>query len=67
MNLLQKPKTDRVLVVIEENKMQIAAGSSHTCFLLNTGEVKCTGINNFGQLGDGTNVKRNSPVNTLID
>ncbi len=40
----------------------IAAGSSHNCALTNTGGVKCWGINYFGEIGDGTNTDRHSPV-----
>src|SRR5688572_2799437 len=40
----------------------IAAGTSHTCALLATGEVRCWGRNSAGQLGDGTGVRRASPV-----
>jgi hypothetical protein len=31
---------------------QIAAGSNHTCALLDSGEVRCWGFNRLGQLGD---------------
>lgn len=39
----------------------IAAGSHHTCVVLDTGELKCWGRNNFGQLGLGDTVDRLSP------
>ena len=32
----------------------IAAGSEHSCALLNTGDIKCWGRDGFGELGDGT-------------
>ena len=35
----------------------IAAGTYHTCVLIN-GSVKCWGSNTFGNLGDGTNLNR---------
>jgi alpha-tubulin suppressor-like RCC1 family protein len=41
----------------------IVAGSEHTCALTTTGAIWCWGANASGQLGDGTNVNRNAPVN----
>lgn len=40
----------------------IAAGDNHTCAVLQTGTVWCWGANNYGQLGNGSNVASNLPV-----
>jgi alpha-tubulin suppressor-like RCC1 family protein len=40
----------------------IAAGDSHTCALLRVGSMKCWGYNDWGQLGDGTQLNRLRPV-----
>ncbi|MBN1441040.1 MAG: hypothetical protein JW929_16670, partial [Anaerolineales bacterium] len=36
--------------------LQLAAGRHHTCARMNVNRVRCWGNNQFGQLGDGTNL-----------
>ena len=40
----------------------IAAGYSDACALSNQGAVSCWGANWYGELGDGTNINRTTPV-----
>ncbi len=40
----------------------ISAGLGHTCALLWNGTAECWGLNQFGELGDGTTVNRLLPV-----
>lgn len=40
----------------------VATGSNHSCALFANGTVRCWGDNSFGQLGDGTQTNRNTPV-----
>jgi len=49
--------TDRTAVAI-------AAGSSHTCAILDDGSVSCWGFNGNGRLGDGTTTNSNTPTQT---
>jgi|GEM_PF-3889605 len=39
----------------------IAAGGTHTCALLNTGDIQCWGLNSYGQLGRTVNNGNNNP------
>lgn len=43
----------------------IAAGSSHSLSICNDGRVMAWGENTYGQLGDGTNIDKNSPTQVL--
>ncbi len=47
---------------------QIEAGFDHTCALEESGDVFCCwGLNSFGQLGDGSETSRSSPVRVQFD
>ena len=44
------------------------SGEDHTCAILDNGEAKCWGYDNYGQLGDGgSNTNTNAPSSTAID
>jgi alpha-tubulin suppressor-like RCC1 family protein len=43
----------------------IATGAYHTCAVTNQGGVKCWGYNLVGQLGDGSNDQRFTPVGVV--
>jgi alpha-tubulin suppressor-like RCC1 family protein len=43
----------------------IAARGDHTCALVTNGAIKCWGSNGFGQLGDGSNTRRLTPVDVI--
>jgi len=51
-----------VTVSLPLGAIAIAAGTSHTCAVLNNGTVRCWGRNNLGQLGDATMIDSNVPV-----
>jgi len=45
--------------------INLVSGIHHTCVLTSANEVFCWGLNNSGQLGDGTTENRNEPI--LVD
>ncbi len=40
----------------------VTTGEHHSCALMTSGQVRCWGLNSYGQLGDGTQVSRTRPV-----
>ena len=42
--------------------ISVAAAGAHTCGLTAAGRIYCWGVNNYGQLGDGTLTNRFTPV-----
>ena len=58
--------TPTALSTLTSGVAQITAGRDHNCALLSTGGVKCWGRNDTGQLGDGTNTGRVTPVDVVI-
>jgi uncharacterized protein (TIGR02145 family) len=51
-----------VLSLIAGTITAIATGDSHTCAIKTDGSVLCWGYNGSGQLGDGTNIDKRTPV-----
>jgi alpha-tubulin suppressor-like RCC1 family protein len=47
-----------------EHAVGLALGRAHSCARLVNGAISCWGVNNFGQLGDGSTLLRAAPVAT---
>ena len=45
----------------------VSTGIHHTCAVLDDGSIKCWGLNNEGQLGDGSTTNSGTPVSVNLD
>jgi alpha-tubulin suppressor-like RCC1 family protein len=45
-----------------DDAVGLALGDAHSCARRRQGEIACWGVNNYGQLGDGTLMLRPSPI-----
>ncbi|MGC9079610.1 MAG: hypothetical protein ACP5G1_02615, partial [Nanopusillaceae archaeon] len=60
--------TDRYTPVTVQgisNVIAIATGEEHTCAVFSDKTVKCWGYNGFGQLGDGADISKSTPVTVV--
>jgi hypothetical protein len=48
--------------VLNDAPVRVTAGDLHTCQIKEDGTVRCWGSNHNGQLGDGTNITRTTPI-----
>lgn len=61
------PPTTAINLGTGRTAKRIAAGTAHTCALLDNDSVKCWGNNNYGQLGYGDTATRTAPPDTAVN
>lgn len=64
-------RTDPLIIALPGDELvaDISVGAWHSCVLTSLGLVKCSGINTYGALGDGTNEDKyiHTPTSALAD
>ena len=65
---INSPPSSSINLEAGRTAVAVAAGSQHTCAILDNGSVKCWGNDGNGQLGDGgTSLNINTPSSTPVD
>ena len=66
LNFNANPNPTLVDLGAGRKAVAVSLGEYHSCAILDDGSLKCWGLNNFGQKGDGKRDNR-SPVPTTVD
>ncbi len=53
------------VVGLSRDVVSVSAGETHVCAVTKAGGVKCWGNNHDGELGDGTKIQRDAPVDVI--
>lgn len=61
-----EPSTTAEVVPTPKQAVDVTAQRRHTCVLTTNGEVECWGLNEYGRLGDGTEVNRDAPSKVVF-
>ena len=65
---INAPSSTAVDLGTGRTAVAVSAGDYHTCVILDNGDLKCWGLDSYGQLGDGgSNTNTNAPSSTAID
>ncbi|MDB3870679.1 hypothetical protein N9318_00005, partial [Euryarchaeota archaeon] len=63
VNYGQSTTPAQVISLSGSTVISVSTGDTHTCAVVATASPYCWGNNDYGQVGDGTTTKRNTPVN----
>ena len=64
----QAPSSTAIDLGTGRTAVAVSAGSTHTCAILDNGDMKCWGWDSYGMLGDGgSNDATTEPSSTAID
>ena len=65
--VVDQPQNKNISLGTDRSARDIAAGSFHTCVILDNGDLKCWGRNDSGQLGLETKINATSPSSNAVD